>query len=101
VVLDMEAIAALQLAIDAHTVKWSILDTPKMKLKPDAIRAVSIDTLLVVPPDASRQGLLFGLEQLMAALPKVGAGTCVVLRGAAKCMQNVQPASCRRCSELT
>jgi DNA-directed RNA polymerase III subunit RPC1 len=69
----MEAIAALQLAIDAHTVKWSILDTPKMKLKPDAIRAVSIDTLLVVPPDASRQGLLFGLEQLMAALPKVRA----------------------------
>jgi hypothetical protein len=73
--LDMEAIAALQLAIDAHTVKWSILDTPKMKLKPDAIRAVSIDTLLVVPPDASRQGLLFGLEQLMAALPKV-RGIC-------------------------
>ncbi|WIA12568.1 hypothetical protein OEZ85_006229 [Tetradesmus obliquus] len=71
VTLDMQAIAALQLAIDAHTVKWAILGAPKMKLKPDAIRAVAIDTLLVSPPDASRQGLLFGLEQLMAALPKV------------------------------
>eukprot|EP00878_Enallax_costatus_P021182 GHUV01022417.1.p1 GENE.GHUV01022417.1~~GHUV01022417.1.p1 ORF type:complete len:456 (+),score=120.95 GHUV01022417.1:512-1879(+) len=69
--LDMEAIGALQLAIDSHTVKWSILDTPKLKLKADAVRAVAADTLLVSAPDTSRMGLLFGLEQLMSTLPRV------------------------------
>jgi len=43
-----------QLAIDAHTVKYSIITTPKMKLKPDAVRVVAADTLLVSPPDTSR-----------------------------------------------
>lgn len=69
--LDMDAIGALQLAIDSHTVKWSILDTPKLKLKADAVRAVAADTLLVSAPDTSRMGLLFGLEQLMSQLPRV------------------------------
>jgi hypothetical protein len=42
-----------------------------MKLKPDAIRVVAADTLIVSPPDTTSTKLLFGLEQLMAALPKV------------------------------
>lgn len=71
VVLDMEAVDSLQLNIDAHTVKWSILDTPKIKLKEDMVRAVAFDRVMVYPPDSSRQGLLFSLEQLMAQLPKV------------------------------
>lgn len=43
-----------QLEIDAHTVKHSIITTPKMKLKPDAVRVVTCDTLVVSPPDSSR-----------------------------------------------
>lgn len=69
--LNNDAIGDLQLAIDAHTVKYSIITTPKMKLKPDAVRVVAADTLLVSPPDTSSTKLLFSLEQLMAALPKV------------------------------
>jgi hypothetical protein len=52
--LDMDAIGQLQLAIDAHSVKFAILTTPKMKLKPDAVRVVAGDTLIVSPPDTSR-----------------------------------------------
>lgn len=80
--LHMEAIKALQLAIDSHTVKWSILDTPKLKLKADAVRAVAADTLLVSAPDMSRMGLLFGLEQLMSTLPKV---SLMILQQACRC----------------
>jgi hypothetical protein len=57
-------------------VKHSIITTPKMKLKPDAIRVVAADTLIVSPPDTTSTKLLFGLEQLMAALPKVSVVTC-------------------------
>ncbi|KAF8067125.1 DNA-directed RNA polymerase III subunit RPC1 [Scenedesmus sp. PABB004] len=72
VVLDMAAIAALALDVDAASVKQAVLDAPKLKLRPDALRVLGRDTLLVVPPDGgASQGLLFALEQLMAALPKV------------------------------
>ncbi|GIL99158.1 hypothetical protein Vretimale_4372 [Volvox reticuliferus] len=69
--LDMTAIDALQLDIDGHTVKHSILGTPKLKLKEVHVRPVAQDKVLVYPPDSSRQGLLFCLEQLLAKLPKV------------------------------
>ncbi|KAG2499255.1 hypothetical protein HYH03_002834 [Edaphochlamys debaryana] len=69
--LDMNAIEALQLDVDGHTVKHSILAAPKLKLKETHVRAVAQDKVLVYPPDASRQGLLFCLEGLLGKLPKV------------------------------
>ncbi|PNW84960.1 hypothetical protein CHLRE_03g165750v5 [Chlamydomonas reinhardtii] len=69
--LDMSTIEALQLDIDGHTVKYSILAHPKLKLKEQHVRAVAQDKVLVYPPDASRQGLLFCLEGLLAKLSKV------------------------------
>ncbi|KXZ56345.1 hypothetical protein GPECTOR_1g305 [Gonium pectorale] len=68
--LDMAAIEALQLDVDGHTVKYSILAHPKLKLKDAHVRAVAQDKVLVYPPDASRQGLLFCLENLLGQLPK-------------------------------
>jgi hypothetical protein len=72
--LDMEAIDALQLDIDSQTVKWSILGTPRIKLKEQHVRCVGHDKLLVLPPDESRAALLFQLEALLLSLPKVGPG---------------------------
>ncbi|GLC35764.1 hypothetical protein PLESTM_000363300 [Pleodorina starrii] len=69
--LDMATVEALQLDIDGHTVKHSILAHPKLKLKEQHVRAVAQDKVLVYPPDASRQGLLFCLEGLLGKLPKV------------------------------
>ncbi len=52
-------------------VKYSILSNAKLKLKEQHVRAVAQDKVLVYPPDASRQGLLFCLESLLGKLPKV------------------------------
>lgn len=41
--LDMEAVNALQLGIDGHTVKWSILAHSRIKLKEEHVRAVAVD----------------------------------------------------------
>jgi DNA-directed RNA polymerase III subunit RPC1 len=40
ITLDMAAIAALQLQVDAADVKWAILGTPKLKLKTEHVRAI-------------------------------------------------------------
>eukprot|EP00955_Chlamydomonas_euryale_P010263 110078-Chlamydomonas_euryale.AAC.4 len=39
--LNMAAIDALQLGVDGHTVKWSILGHPRIKLKEQHVRAVA------------------------------------------------------------
>lgn len=75
IALDRSAIAALQLSIDAAAVKWAILDTPKLKLKPECVAVQGGWSLSVVPGEAAAKvGLLFSLEALLAALPKVGRG---------------------------
>eukprot|EP00197_Chlamydomonas_leiostraca_P012021 CAMPEP_0202861128 /NCGR_PEP_ID=MMETSP1391-20130828/2625_1 /ASSEMBLY_ACC=CAM_ASM_000867 /TAXON_ID=1034604 /ORGANISM="Chlamydomonas leiostraca, Strain SAG 11-49" /LENGTH=1424 /DNA_ID=CAMNT_0049540457 /DNA_START=102 /DNA_END=4376 /DNA_ORIENTATION=+ len=69
--LDMETVDALQLDMDATTVKLAILAHPRIKLKEQHVRAVAVDKVLVMPPDDSKQGLLFNLQQLLGVLPKV------------------------------
>jgi hypothetical protein len=72
----MAAIDALQLDIDSQTVKWSILGTPRIKLKEQHVRCAGHDKLLVFPTDDSRTALLFQLEALLLSLPKVGGARC-------------------------
>ncbi|KAJ9527506.1 hypothetical protein QJQ45_025764, partial [Haematococcus lacustris] len=69
--LDMAVIQALQLEIDANVVKDAILAHPRIKLKEQHVRPVAVDKLLVYAPDDSRQALLFSMEALLLALPKV------------------------------
>ncbi|KAF5838071.1 hypothetical protein DUNSADRAFT_3440 [Dunaliella salina] len=72
VTLDMSVLKSLQLDIDALTVKWSILNHPRIKLKEHHLRPISTDKLLVYPPEtATRESLLFQLEVLLATLPQV------------------------------
>ncbi|KAL6756761.1 hypothetical protein V8C86DRAFT_3136322 [Haematococcus lacustris] len=49
----------------------AILAHPRIKLKEQHVRPVAVDKLLVYAPDDSRQALLFGMEALLLALPKV------------------------------
>ena len=45
--LDMAAIDALQLHVDATSVKWSIVEHPKLKLKAEHVRVHTIDQVNV------------------------------------------------------
>ncbi|KAG1674569.1 hypothetical protein FOA52_001818, partial [Chlamydomonas sp. UWO 241] len=69
--LDMAAVDALQLNVDGHTVKWSILAHPRMKLKDHHVKAVAQDKVVINAPDENRQELLFNLEQLLQVMPNV------------------------------
>jgi DNA-directed RNA polymerase III subunit RPC1 len=53
------------------THRAAILAHPRIKLKEQHVRPVAEDKLFVYPPDDTRQGLLFSLEQLLTILPKV------------------------------
>ena len=53
VTLDTRAIDALQLAIDANVVRWAILAAPKLKLKPDQIRAMGPHQVRALGPYAT------------------------------------------------
>lgn len=69
--LDMETIAALQLDVDADTVKHSITQTPKLKVKAEHIKVLGSSRLEVRPPPDAKQPLFFVLQQLVTALPSV------------------------------
>lgn len=69
--LDMGAVEALQLGIDAHSVKRNILAHPRIKLREDHVRVEARDKVVVFSPDSHRQELLFSLESLLLVLPKV------------------------------
>jgi hypothetical protein len=43
----MVAIEALQLHIDATSVKWSIIEHPKLKLKAEHVRVTTLDQVRV------------------------------------------------------
>jgi hypothetical protein len=43
-----------QLRLDAHAVKWAILEAPKLKLKADSVHAVTDDTLTICTAATSR-----------------------------------------------
>ncbi|KAI3678420.1 hypothetical protein L6452_37711 [Arctium lappa] len=75
--LDKETIQALQLSVDAYTVKESILKTPKIKLKEQHIKVLDARKLEVNPP-SDRSKLYFDLHWLRNKLPTVvvkGIGT--------------------------
>ncbi|XP_043723195.1 DNA-directed RNA polymerase III subunit 1 isoform X1 [Telopea speciosissima] len=71
VTLDSERIAAAQLMISAISVKESILQQSKLKLKPQHIEIVSDNKLRILPPEADRSKLHFQLHSLKSILPKV------------------------------
>jgi DNA-directed RNA polymerase III subunit RPC1 len=68
--LDMKAIQALQLDIDAYTVMHSIYNTKKLKLK-QGIIAKSEETLLLYPNQAQGDGIIFNLQRVKSLLPSV------------------------------
>ncbi|XP_061361835.1 DNA-directed RNA polymerase III subunit 1 [Gastrolobium bilobum] len=71
ITLDMERIQDAHLNIDANTVKESILQTKKIKLKPEQIKVLDIKKLEVVPQDADRSKIHFQLHYLENLLPSV------------------------------
>ncbi|KAI3773601.1 hypothetical protein L1987_48131 [Smallanthus sonchifolius] len=68
--LDKSMIQALQLSVDAYTVKESILKTPKIKLKEPHIKVLDARKLEINPP-SDRNKLYFDLHWLRNRLPTV------------------------------
>lgn len=69
--LDMGIIEKAGLNIDANIVKESILQTGKLKLKPENVKILDIKKLQVEPQGSSRSELLFQLNNLKNLLPSV------------------------------
>ncbi|XP_071737899.1 DNA-directed RNA polymerase III subunit 1-like [Rutidosis leptorrhynchoides] len=67
--LDKKTIEALQLPIDAYTVKEAILKTPRIKLKEENIKVIDARKLEVTPPEKHK--LVFDLHGLRKRLPTV------------------------------
>lgn len=70
ITLDMETIQVSQLCIDAYTVKQSILQTPKIKLKEQQVKVLNPRKLEVFP-QANKEKLHFELHRLKNKLPAV------------------------------
>ncbi|XP_059626701.1 DNA-directed RNA polymerase III subunit 1 isoform X2 [Cornus florida] len=70
VTLDLEGIQSSQLCIDAHTVKESILRTPKIKLKEQHVKVLDVRKLEVIP-QTDKHRLHFELHSLKNKLPTV------------------------------
>ncbi|KAL6060056.1 DNA-directed RNA polymerase subunit [Balamuthia mandrillaris] len=69
--LDVEAIHALQLEVNAHSVRSAILGTKNIKVKEGDVQELSGDKLRVFPPDKSREQMYFSLQSVKNALPGV------------------------------
>ncbi|AES88756.2 DNA-directed RNA polymerase I protein [Medicago truncatula] len=69
--LDMGIIEKAGLNIDANIVKESILQTGKLKLKPENIKILDIKKLQVEPPGFNPNEILFQLNNLKNLLPSV------------------------------
>jgi DNA-directed RNA polymerase III subunit RPC1 len=67
--LDMERIRTLQLNITAPGVVRALLEHKKLKLK-GGVRCKG-NEIRVLPPDCSREGMLYSLQTLCALLPEV------------------------------
>ncbi|XP_066147818.1 DNA-directed RNA polymerase III subunit RPC1 [Euwallacea fornicatus] len=70
--IDYERIKLLELEVNAETIRYSILTTPKLKLKPSDV-VVESDTIITVHPNKSQnaQRLNFALSELKDQIPKV------------------------------
>jgi DNA-directed RNA polymerase III subunit RPC1 len=73
VVLDGDAIEALQLDVNAESVRHAILQcvAPRLKLKEEHIECIDKLTLHVYPTTTERRELLYNLQFLMTELPSV------------------------------
>ncbi|XP_073009025.1 DNA-directed RNA polymerase III subunit 1 isoform X1 [Typha latifolia] len=69
--LDMDRIEALHMRISSETVQLSILNHPKIKLKPEHIRILSNNKLRIYPPETDKRKLQFELHSLEAMIPNV------------------------------
>lgn len=69
--LDTERIEAMQMKINAYSVKQSILQHPKIKLKEEHVVIMGFNELKVHSPESDRYKLQFQLHSLKAMLPKV------------------------------
>lgn len=69
--LNAATIEALQLTVNARSVKAAILATPKLRLRPSDVREVSDTVLHVTPPEGDRMKQAFALQALSAALQRV------------------------------
>ncbi|KDP44150.1 hypothetical protein JCGZ_05617 [Jatropha curcas] len=70
VTLDMKTIQEAQLSLDANTVRESILQTPRTKLKPQNIKVLDIRKLEVIPL-GDREKVHFELHSLKNMLPSI------------------------------
>ncbi|XP_065849011.1 DNA-directed RNA polymerase III subunit 1 isoform X2 [Euphorbia lathyris] len=70
ITLDMQLIQEAQLSLDAETVRESILQTPRIKLKPQHIRVLDVRKLEVIP-QGDREKVHFELHNLKNMLPSL------------------------------
>jgi DNA-directed RNA polymerase III subunit RPC1 len=66
--LDLEAIQALQLGVTVDTVTHALLNSKKLKLK-QGVRHKGADMLRITPPDTSKDGLLYSMQNLKVEPP--------------------------------
>ncbi|PKA63212.1 DNA-directed RNA polymerase II subunit RPB1 [Apostasia shenzhenica] len=69
IVLDKERIEDLNMRISSETVQYSILNHPKMGLKPEHVRSLDSEKLRIYPPNKDKSRL--ELHTLKTMLPKV------------------------------
>lgn len=71
VVLDMERIESLQMRISSESVRSSILNHPRIGLKPEHVRTVGSEKLKIYPSYVDKNKIQFLLHSLKTLLPKV------------------------------
>ncbi|XP_074571423.1 DNA-directed RNA polymerase III subunit 1-like [Curcuma longa] len=69
--LDMDLIESLHIGICAESVRHSILNHPKIKLKEQHVHSLGLDKLKIFPPEVDRLKFQSGLHILKSMLPKV------------------------------
>ncbi|XP_042455740.1 DNA-directed RNA polymerase III subunit 1-like isoform X1 [Zingiber officinale] len=69
--LDMDLIEALHMGLTAESVRHSILNHPKIKLKEEHVCSVRHDKSKIYTPEVDRRKLLSELHNLKSMLPKV------------------------------
>ena len=68
---DLAAIQALQLEVDMSQIRFSILATSKLKLKPKNVVVMSDSRIRVYPAESDKVSFYFALQSLKNALPRV------------------------------
>ena len=71
--IDLKAIKALQLApdVDIRSIRASILETPKLKIKDKHLTVVKANKIHIEPYDDSREKMYYVMQELKSKLPRV------------------------------